>query len=88
MKRFYRLLPYGMFNRMIQYELDHGDSLEKSKLRNVMESVEQQLQDEEKKLLDQLRYGVIPIRKLVRVQLEASLESAEYALKTRHRPLM
>jgi len=87
-ERFYRLLPYGMFNRMIQYELDHGDSLEKSKLRNVMESVEQQLQDEEKKLLDQLRYGVIPIRKLVRVQLEASLESAEYALKTRHRPLM
>lgn len=84
-ERFYRLLPYGMFNRMIQYELNHGNSLEKTKLRNVMESVEQQLQEEEKKLLDQLKYSVIPIRKLVRVQLEAALESAEYALKTRSR---
>jgi len=87
-ERFYRLLPYGMFNRMIQYELGQGDSREEPKLRNAMRSVEEELQDEEKKLLGQLRYSVIPIRKLVRVQLEAALESADYALKTNPRPLM
>jgi len=72
---FYRLLTLGLFCRMLKSERSKSE-----KLRKMMEEVESRMKEHAEKLDKELRYKVIPIRKLVRIQLAAGLYSALYVL--------
>ncbi len=84
LNRFYRLLTYGMLIRAHEWELERlsaqgcsaieQERLLKSGLDNAI-SMHAQLADT---LEHEFQYSVIPIRKLVAVQLECGLKIAEY----------
>ena len=70
--RFYRLLMLGMLYRLLREEgLEEAEEV-----RNRMEELASQLERE-------LRYRVIPIKKLVKIQLAAGLYTALYVRCTR-----
>lgn len=75
--RFYGMLSFGMFIRMIDHQLQRTDR-EKEKLQKVKSQVEKELEKQNEKLLKDLNYKVIPIKRLVAVQLEAALITVEY----------
>ena len=76
--RFYRLLSYGMLIRAHEYELEreHSAAAETALLKGkaMAEVLHKQLSDE---LEQKLNYSVIPIRKLINIQLECGLKAAQ-----------
>lgn len=73
--RFYGLRRYGMLIRLVK------DSLKKksnSKLVGCIEELKRKLDDEYKEFERQSKYKVIPIQKLVRIQLGTGLYIADY----------
>ena len=76
--RFYRLLSYGMLIRAHEYELEreHTAEAEVALLagKAMAEVLHKQLSDE---LEQKLSYSVIPIRKLINIQLECGLKAAQ-----------
>jgi len=79
-RRFYGMLSFGMFIRMIDYQLQCTNR-EKEKLEKVKLQVEKELEKQNEKLLKDLKYKVIPIKKLVAVQLAAALTTVDYLRK-------
>jgi hypothetical protein len=75
--RFYRLLSLGMFLRMIDAQVAAGGW--SPTLSAVREAVEAAFEERSEALEDSLAYTVIPIQKLVRVQLGSALLTAAHA---------
>ncbi len=78
-RRFYQLFPFGMFIRMIDYQIDtteESTSLITTR-RDVLNVLNRNINELEKKL----DYTVIPIRKLVSIQLGSALLAADYAAR-------
>jgi len=75
-ERVYSLLLYGMLRRLILHEKTHGKP--SPKLEALEEKVYQKMLSWNEELEKELQYQVIPIRKLVRVQLGSALYTAEY----------
>jgi len=73
--RFYRMLSFGMFLRMLDDQLEESSGEAAERLRQVRNEVNRELERQNELLLDDLQYEVIPIRKLVAVQLVAGLAS-------------
>ena len=75
---FYKLLSFGMLTRMFEYELgsDAGASLDserKKKLNDLKDDAAKLFKRYSEKLLEQLNYETVPIKKLVTIQLESGL---------------
>jgi len=73
--RFYDLLSIGMFVRMIQTEIDASG--ETAELLAGMKTAQRWFNEETAALEKEMEYEVIPIQKLVRVQLGAGLLFAD-----------
>ena len=73
--KFYRLLLLGMFCRMLKVEIENGNN---GLIKKVLEEAEIELENRARELEKELRYSVIPVRKLVTLQLAAGLYSALY----------
>lgn len=73
--KFYRLLSLGMFYRMLKLEAEAGAG---GVVRRALEEVEGELEERVEELEGELQYEVIPIRKLVAIQLAAGLYTALY----------
>lgn len=82
--RFYRLLAYGMLIRAHEYELEKEVD---DKTKRILLEGQRQAEALHTELADELeqafRYEVIPIRKLVAIQLECGLKVAKYLNPTR-----
>lgn len=82
MTRFYSLLSLGMVIGMCEYELEHRKQKltqqEIECLNRVMREVEEIHKTEAEYLETHLNYEVVPIRKLVSVQLECGLLVSDY----------
>ena len=82
--RFYGLLTIGMAARANEWELaaaEPGDpraAEKREKLTAGLEAARKLHAEQAAQLEDELDYEVIPIRKLVRIQLECGLKVAEY----------
>jgi hypothetical protein len=77
--KFYQLLSLGMFVRMIQVQIDAtGIS---PALQSAGEAAREAFAKRNEELAAELPYEVIPIRKLVRVQLGSALLAADYAAR-------
>ncbi|RLE84214.1 MAG: peptidase M14 [Thermoprotei archaeon] len=76
---FYRLLVLGLFYRMLKAEKSNNA------LTLVIEEIENEMRGRAEKLERELNYEVIPVRKLVKIQLAAGLYSALY-VSIRERP--
>jgi hypothetical protein len=75
--RFYRLLSLGMFARLLETQIKAtGNS---PGLDAALEAATEWFQERSSALEADLDYSVIPIQKLVRVQLGSALVAAEYA---------
>jgi len=68
---FYELLSIGMFIRMIRAEMEVTGS--RPQLEEALRVVSLKFENEAARLENDLNYSVIPIQKLVRVQLGAGL---------------
>lgn len=83
MSQFYKCLSYGMTIRLAEYALEHETDLAETD-KDVLNSVKDLALEEHKKLCAhleaELNYEVVPIRKLVSIQLESGLAVCE-ALK-------
>jgi len=80
--RFYGMLSFGMFIRMIDRELEGTpDVQEREKLEEVKFEVEEELERHNKELLKDLNYKVIPIKNLVAVQLWSALITINWLRK-------
>ena len=83
-KKFYKMLSCGMLVRLAETELENMDkaaenNLEKRKvLEEAFKSSEKELKLLSNKLEEELNYEVVPIRKLVNIQLECGLLVADY----------
>jgi hypothetical protein len=78
-RRFYQLFPIGMFIRMIDYQINAVDeSMTLATTRRDVSNVFNKKINELEKKLD---YTVIPIRKLVSIQLGSALLAADYAAR-------
>jgi len=75
--RFYRLLSLGMFVRMVEAQIDATG--ESPTLIAACEAAQATFNERSAQLEADLEYSVIPIRKLVGVQLGSALLAAEYA---------
>jgi hypothetical protein len=69
--RFYHLLSMGMFVRMIQTELDTAGP--RPALEDALGKAEERFSSQAAQLEKEMQYEMIPIQKLVRVQLGAGL---------------
>lgn len=76
--RFYRMLAFGMFVRMVDRQIEQDPDEGKKRLKEIRDETEKELERQNELLLDELDYQVIPIRKLVSVQLKAGLTSMDY----------
>jgi hypothetical protein len=75
--RFYRLLSLGMFVRLLEAQMAAtGDS---PTLTSALATAKSHFEARSNALEAELDYSVIPIQKLVRVQLGSALVAAEYA---------
>jgi hypothetical protein len=74
--KFYNMLMLGMFIRMLDTEIKASKN---KTLLKVKEEVSTVLSEINKKLESELHYEVIPLKKLVAIQLMAGLYSALYA---------
>ncbi len=75
-RRFYNLLTIGMFVRLIQTEIAASGQI--PALKNGLQVVQNKFLEESATLEKELKYEVVPIQKLVRVQLGAGLLYAGY----------
>lgn len=75
--KFYRLFTLGLMLRAFTHQM--AVSSEHSRLRRAYEEVEAEFERQSAEVTRELDYHVIPIRKLVRVQLGAGLLAAELA---------
>ncbi len=75
-RRFYHLLSTGMFVRMIEDEMAVSGST--PALLQALRTIEEYFERESSSLEKELNYEVVPIQKLVRVQLGAGLLYASY----------
>ncbi len=76
-RKFYRLFPLGMFIRLLQAQIEFtGKSPLLTSAHQIAGAAFEALADE---LGTDLSYTVIPIQKLVRVQLGSALMAAKYA---------
>lgn len=75
--RFYRLLSLGMLLRMLEAQI--AATGESPALASALEKAKGLFEERGDALEAQLDYSVIPIQKLVRVQLGSALVAAEYA---------
>ena len=75
--RFYRLLSLGMFVRLLETQIKSTGS--SPGLDAALEATTRWFQERSSALEADLDYSVIPIQKLVRVQLGTALLAAEYA---------
>jgi hypothetical protein len=75
--RVYRLFSFGMFARLVEAEI--ADRGETPALAVALNKAEAHFEERSSKLEAELDYSVIPIQKLVRVQLGSALLAAEYA---------
>ncbi|RLE98518.1 MAG: peptidase M14, partial [Thermoprotei archaeon] len=73
--RFYRLLTLGLLYRMLKEEVRAGAG---DLIKEKYEEVESKLEEEATELERELEYRVIPLDKLVRIQLAAGLYTALY----------
>ncbi len=78
---FYQLLSLGMFVRMIEAQIEATG--ESSALRSALENARAIFETHHTELEAKLDYEVIPIQKLVRVQLGSALLAAGYAAERR-----
>ncbi|HIP99390.1 TPA: hypothetical protein EYH33_02535 [Candidatus Bipolaricaulota bacterium] len=77
--RFYGMLLYGMFIRMVEEELSSRSAHPgRGELEEVRDRVEEELLRHNEIFMSQLDLRVIPIRNLVAVQLTAALAVAKY----------
>ncbi len=72
---FYRLLVLGMLYRMLKIEAESGGG---SIIEISLRDVEEELERRAEKLEEELKYTVIPLDKLVKIQLAAGLYTALY----------
>lgn len=77
--QFYNLLFWGLFVRTNEYELaqPEKDAVSAEKLQHAFRVSEEELQRQVSRLEAELSYSTIPIRTLVRIQLESGLLAAE-----------
>jgi len=75
--RFYRLLSLGMFVRLLETQIEATGS--SPGLGSALEAATNWFQERSSTLEADLDYSVIPIQKLVRVQLGCALVAAEHA---------
>lgn len=75
--KFYRLFTLGLLLRAFTHQMAVGG--EHPRLRRAYEEVEAEFERQSAEVTRELDYHVIPIRKLVRVQLGAGLLAAELA---------
>lgn len=78
--KFYKLIYLGLLLRSVEYELmkDNVEGEKRAKLQDVFNSVDEELKEASQVAEDALDYNVIPIRKLVRIQLESGLLVASH----------
>lgn len=79
--RFYHMLSLGMLIRVCEYELermDDSDNKKKDALEKSKEKSEERLKNLSDVLEEKINYSVIPIQKLIRVQLESGLIVANH----------
>mgnify|MGYP000686005757 CR=1 FL=1 len=82
--KFYKLLSYGMLIRANEYELEkmQGKGEEEQEkaaaLKKAFEIAEKEHRELAEYLEQEIDYLVVPIRKLVSIQLECGLLMAEY----------
>ena len=83
-KKFYKLLSYGMLIRANEWELDRMDATGETneEKRTALTLAMKTAEEEHRKLADYLEreidYQVVPIRKLVYIQLKCGLLMADY----------
>lgn len=70
-RRFYTFLSLGMVVRMIETQIEHGGTT--PKLEETLAEAEHAFNEEATYLEDGIDYSVIPIKKLVQVQLASAL---------------
>ncbi len=79
--KFYRLLSFGMLVRANELELSHTqDPVKREKLEKGRDASRKLYDALAAQLEKELDYSVIPIRKLVNIQLECGLKVADYLL--------
>ncbi len=84
MDKFYKLLSYGMLIRANEWELERMDAAGEAdaEKRNALTQAAKAAEEEHRKLAEYLEreidYQVVPIRKLVYIQLKCGLLMAEY----------
>jgi hypothetical protein len=81
--KFYKLLSYGLLVRASELELEKIDKSEKQtekykKLEEAFETAKKALKDLSENLEKEINYQVVPIKKLVSIQLECGLIMADY----------
>lgn len=81
--KFYKLLSYGLLVRASESELEKIDKSEKQtekykKLEEAFETAKKALKDLSENLEKEINYQVVPIKKLVSIQLECGLIMADY----------
>jgi len=67
--KFYRILRLGLFHRMLEEEIKSGNT----KLKDMHDEVINKMEDISKTLEKGLKYSVIPLKKLVTIQLAAGI---------------
>lgn len=72
---FYRLLSLGLLYRMLKVEAESGGN---GKIESSLKNVEEELEQRAERLERELNYTVIPLDKLVKIQLAAGLYTALY----------
>lgn len=86
--RFYRLLMLGMYLRLIRVEAAYGGSSSRlGRLKKAGEEGERAFAEWNESLLERVDCQVIPIEKLVRVQLGSALYSAAAVMENRVAPV-
>ena len=74
--RFYKMLSYGLLVRAVESAINKGENLEdeaKIKLESTFNLVESRLKDLSEYLETEMDYEVVPIKKLIAIQLECGL---------------
>ncbi len=80
-RKVYGLLLLGELVRLLDYELTHGKK--NPELEKLKDEVKQEVHSRNQELEGELNYYVIPIRKLVKVQLGSALYTANYIKEKR-----
>lgn len=77
--KFYKMLSWGSLIRACEFERDkREEGAEKEKLSTLIEQMEGELKTLSAEVEELTQYSVVPIQKLVRVQLESGMVVADY----------